>query len=70
MNKQGYVFSAWKFVKQYVTISSKCEYVAMFRPISPPAGTKIYYIIMNEEWEVDSMSEALYEGLEISAMAY
>jgi len=42
----------------------------MFRPISPPAGTKVYYIILNEEWEVDSMSEALYDGLGISAMDY
>ena len=42
----------------------------MFRPIYPPAGTKVYYIILNEEWEVDSMSEALYDGLGISAMDY
>lgn len=35
----------------------------MIRPITPPAGTKIYYIILNDDWEIDSMSEQLYEGL-------
>lgn len=35
----------------------------MIRPIPPPAGTITYYIILNDDWEVDSMSQQLYEGL-------
>ncbi|KAL4499680.1 hypothetical protein ABPG72_017220 [Tetrahymena utriculariae] len=70
LNKAGYLFAAWKFVKQYVTTNSICEYVALIRPIVPPAGIKIYYIILNEEWDIDSMSEGLYESFGINAQQY
>lgn len=43
-------------------MTGKCEYVAMIRPIKPSAGTEICYIICNEDWDIDSMSEGLYEG--------
>lgn len=62
MNKLGYLFKAWKFVKQFVTLTGKCEYVSLIRPITPPAGTKIFYVILNDDWEVDSMSQEIYEG--------
>lgn len=37
----------------------------MIRPTIPSAGSKVGYIICNEDWEVDSMSESLYEGFGI-----
>ncbi|KAL4476170.1 hypothetical protein ABPG74_009903 [Tetrahymena malaccensis] len=70
LNKAGYLFAAWKFVKQYVTTNSRCEYVALIRPIVAPAGIKIYYVILNEEWDIDSMSEGLYESFGISPQQY
>lgn len=42
----------------------------MIRPITPPPGTKIYYIICNEDWEIDSMSEGIYDEFGILFLVF
>jgi len=55
--KKGNLFSAWKFLKLYVTSSGDTEFVALIRPIMNPPGSKVNYLIINEDWEVDSMTQ-------------
>ena len=58
-NKHGYIFLCSKFLKQYININGNFQYIAMIKPISS-TGIQFSYIIMNEDWEIDSMSERLY----------
>lgn len=55
--KKGYVFAAWKFLKLFVNLHGETEFVSLIRPILNPTGSKINYIIFNEDWEIDGMTE-------------
>lgn len=55
--KKGDLFSAWKFLKLYVTAHGDTEFVSLIRPILNPTGSKVNYIIINEDWEVDAMTQ-------------
>lgn len=57
-------------MKQYVTLTGKCEYVALIRPIPFLSGAKIFFIILTDDWEVDSMTDTLYEGLGLDPLKY
>lgn len=54
--KKGNVFAAWKFLKLYVNLRGETEFVSLIRPILNPAGSKINYIIFNDDWEIDAMT--------------
>ena len=68
--KKGNLFTAWKFLKLFVTSSGETEFVALIRPIMNPAGSKVNYLIINEDWEVDSMTQQIYELFMIDAQLY
>ncbi|EGR32786.1 hypothetical protein IMG5_070680, partial [Ichthyophthirius multifiliis] len=70
LNKLGYIFPVWKFVKQYVTLNCKCDYITMIRPVNSYTGRQLNYIILNENWEIDSMSQIFYEILGINPLQY
>ncbi|EAR94555.2 transmembrane protein, putative (macronuclear) [Tetrahymena thermophila SB210] len=70
VQKKGNVFSGWKFLKLFVNLHGIAEFVCLIRPILNPAGSKLNYIIFNDDWEVDSMSQLLYEYFMIDSELY
>ncbi|EGR29365.1 hypothetical protein IMG5_156920 [Ichthyophthirius multifiliis] len=60
-NKQGQLFAAWKFIKQYVTLQGQSQFIALIRPITFFNGRIINFIIFNEDWEIESMSKELFD---------
>ncbi|KAL4511596.1 hypothetical protein ABPG72_012441 [Tetrahymena utriculariae] len=70
VQKKGNVFSGWKFLKLFVNLQGIAEFVCLIRPILNPAGSKLNYIIFNDDWEVDSMSQLLYEYFMIDSELY
>ncbi|EGR33918.1 hypothetical protein IMG5_031020 [Ichthyophthirius multifiliis] len=70
MNKQGDIFQSYKYVKQFVTLQGNCEYIALIRPIKSPQGLKQLFLILNENWEIDCMSDIIYQALGINPLTY
>ncbi|KAM3142475.1 hypothetical protein pb186bvf_005377 [Paramecium bursaria] len=61
IHKDGYLFRCSKYLKFIVNIHNQFEYICMIRPIT----IETHYIIFNQEWEIQSISEKLGQILKI-----
>ncbi|CAD8162994.1 unnamed protein product [Paramecium octaurelia] len=66
MHDSGYIITAYKYLKYiYNYASNQIEYIAMFRQIQ----TKQQYLLLNDEWEVDSCTQLLQDIIGIKQIS-
>ncbi|CAD8078717.1 unnamed protein product [Paramecium primaurelia] len=66
MHDSGHIVIVYKYLKYiYNYISNQIEYIAMFRQIQ----TKQEYLLLNEDWEVDSCTQLLQDIIGIKSLS-
>ncbi|CAK83451.1 unnamed protein product (macronuclear) [Paramecium tetraurelia] len=66
MHDSGYIIIVYKYLKCiYNYNSNQIEYIAMFRQIQ----TKQEYLLLNEDWEVDSCTQLLQDIIGIKSLS-
>jgi len=70
VHKHGYIFPVYKFLKLYVNIESVAEFIALLRPVAGSGGPQPNYILLNNLWEIDSMSNELHMAMNLKPKIY
>ncbi|CAD8082241.1 unnamed protein product [Paramecium sonneborni] len=66
MHDSGYIIIVYKYLKFiYNYNSNQIEYIAMFRQIQ----TKQQYLLLNEDWEVDSCTQLIQDIIGIKSLS-
>ncbi|CAD8088570.1 unnamed protein product [Paramecium primaurelia] len=66
IHDQGYIITVYKYLKYiYNYTSNQIEYIAMFRQIQ----TKQQYLLLNEDWEIDSCTQFLQDIIGIKSLS-
>lgn len=66
IHKSGTMFTAWKFLKLYVDMNGQSQFVIMVRPTDYNNEKKHDYVILNNDWEVNGMTNNVLSGLNLS----
>lgn len=70
LHKMGYIFQAYKFLKLYLNPRGNLEYVSLIRPILKNEADQTNFIVLNENWEIDSMSHSIWQALNLDPRSY
>ncbi|CAK58161.1 unnamed protein product (macronuclear) [Paramecium tetraurelia] len=65
LHKSGFMFTAWKFLKLYVDLNGLSQFVIMVRPTDFDNEKKHDYIILNNDWEINGMTNNVLSGLNL-----
>ncbi|CAD8195861.1 unnamed protein product [Paramecium octaurelia] len=65
LHKSGVMFTAWKFLKLYVDLNGQSQFVIMVRPTDFDNEKKHDYIILNNDWEINGMTNNVLSGLNL-----
>ncbi|CAD8107864.1 unnamed protein product [Paramecium primaurelia] len=70
LHKSGFMFTAWKFLKLYVDLNGQSQFVIMIRPTDFDNEKKHDYIILNNDWEINGMTNNVLSGLNIDSRLF
>ncbi|CAD8068730.1 unnamed protein product [Paramecium sonneborni] len=65
IHKNGYMFTAQKFLKLYVDLNGQSQFVVMLRPTDINNEKKHDVIILNSDWEINGMTPNIIQSLQI-----
>ncbi|CAD8090150.1 unnamed protein product [Paramecium sonneborni] len=65
IHKSGYMFTAQKFLKLYVDLNGQSQFVVMIRPTDLNNEKKHDVIILNQDWEINGMTQNVIQSLQI-----
>ncbi|CAD8121761.1 unnamed protein product [Paramecium sonneborni] len=70
LHKSGIMFTAWKFLKLYVDLNGLSQFVIMIRPTDFDNEKKHDYIILNNDWEINGMTNNVLQGLNLDSRLF
>ncbi|CAD8096084.1 unnamed protein product [Paramecium primaurelia] len=66
LHKSGVMFTAWKFLKLYVDLNGLSQFVIMVRPTDFDNEKKHDYMIINNDWEINGLTNNVLSGLNLN----